>query len=171
MTVTPARVKPGTSLRLVQRFRARTPSGAKYLPGGRRQCFGEDTERTDVVGNYKFGWNSTDFPSYGKHLAFYRIPPAKPKQLPTGTGAVFVQAKSKQSGEAQPYIQAECAYESRWTETFTLRVPGPEILAPGTYLVSSIAPMRITGTREGVTQEAMGTVNEGAAPVVEVLDG
>ncbi|MFG2090557.1 serine/threonine-protein kinase [Spirillospora sp. NPDC048824] len=171
MTVTPARVKPGTDLRLVQQFRARTPAGAKYLPGGRRQCFGEDTKRTDVVGNYGFGWYDTEAPSDGTYLAFYRVPPAKPKQLPTGPGAVFIPAKSKKSGDAQPYIEAECAFRSKWTQSSTLKVPGPDVLAPGTYLVSMIAPLQITGKREGVSQEAMGTVNEGSAPIVEVLDG
>ncbi|MEU8800297.1 serine/threonine-protein kinase [Spirillospora sp. NPDC048819] len=97
MTVTPARVKPGTALRLVQQFRAWTPAGAKYLPGGRRQCFGEHTKRTDVVGNYGFGWYESDAPSKDWYLAFYRVPPAKPKKLPTGPGAVFVEAKSTKS--------------------------------------------------------------------------
>ncbi|TDC60326.1 serine/threonine protein kinase [Actinomadura sp. GC306] len=172
MTVTPARVRPGTNLRLVQQFRARTPAGAKYLPGGRRQCFGEDAERNDTVNNYGFGWYESDAPSddsFGAFLAFYRVPPAKPKELPTGPGAIFVQAKSKKSDEAQPYVEADCAYQSKWTQTFNLRVPGADVLAPGTYLVTTFAPMQITGKRDGVSQEAMGTVNEGSAPIIEVL--
>ncbi|TDE30667.1 serine/threonine-protein kinase [Actinomadura sp. 6K520] len=173
MTVTPARVKPGTNLRLVEQFRARTPAGAKYLPGGRRQCFGEDAKRDDVVNQYGFGWYESDAPSDDSDkafLAFYRVPPAKPKELPTGPGAVFVQAESKKTDESQPYVAADCAFQSKWTQTFTLRVPGPDVLTPGTYLVSTFAPMQITGKREGVSQEAMGTVNEGSAPVIEVLE-
>ncbi|WP_433477333.1 serine/threonine-protein kinase [Spirillospora sp. CA-142024] len=170
MTVTPARVKRGTSLRFVQRFKARTPEGAKYFPGGRRQCFGKNPKRTDTVGGFQFGWNGDDAPFKGDHLAFYRVPPAKPKELPTGTGAIFVRAKFTRPGMAQPYVAAECAYLSTQTATATLRIPGPKVLEPGTYLVTSISPMRITGTRAGVSQEAMGTVNEGAAPLIEVLD-
>ncbi|MEO3822596.1 serine/threonine-protein kinase [Actinomadura sp. B10D3] len=170
MTVTPARVKRGTTLRFVQQFRARTPEGARYLPGGRRQCFGENSKRTDTVGDFQFGWNGDDAPFDGDYLAFYSVPPAKPKQLPTGTGAIFIPAKFAGSKMAQPYVQAECAYLSSQTDTATLRIPGPDVLKPGTYLVTSISPMRITGTREGVSQEAMGTVNQGAAPVIEILD-
>lgn len=170
MTVTPARLKRGTTMRFVQQFRARTPEGAKYLPGGRRQCFGENSKRVDTVGDFQFGWNGDDAPFKGDYLAFYSVPPAKPKQLPTGTGAIFVPAKFAEAKMAQPYVKAECAYLSTQTDSATLRIPGPEILKPGTYLVTSISPMRITGTRKGVSQEAMGTVNQGAAPLIEVLD-
>ena len=170
MKVTPARMKRGTTLHLVLEFRAKTTAGAKYLPGGRRQCFGKDTKRADTVNNYGFGWTSTDAPSEDKdYLFFFRVPPAKPKQLPTGTGAIYLEAQSKVTGKSEPYSLAECAYLSRWTDTFTLRIPGPEVLAPGTYLVTPYSPMQITGKREGVSQEAMGTVNEGSAPLIEVL--
>jgi Protein kinase domain len=171
LKVTPARVKPGTTLRLVEYFHARTPSGGKYLPGGRRQCYGEKTKRTDVEGNYSFGWNNGGGPAYGKGLFFYMIPPAKRHELPTGTGAVPVPANSKITEKSEPYVPSECAFMSSWIQTFTLRVPKKDVLAPGKYLVTPIGPMRITGTRAGVSQEAMGTVNEGAAPVIRVLDG
>ncbi|MEU6747209.1 serine/threonine-protein kinase [Spirillospora sp. NPDC046719] len=171
LEVTPARVKPGTTLRLVEHFHARTPSGGKYLPGGRRQCFGEKTKRTDVEGNYSFGWHNEGGPAYGKDLFFYRIPPAERHELPTGTGAVPVSAKSKITNRSEPYVPSECAFMSSWTQTFTLKVPRKDVLAPGKYLVTPIGPMRITGTRAGVSQEAMGTVNEGSAPVIQVLDG
>ncbi|QKG21785.1 hypothetical protein ACTIVE_3423 [Actinomadura verrucosospora] len=170
MTVTPARVKSGTSLRLVEYFHARTPSGGKYLPGGQRQCYGEKTKRTDVEGNYSFGWQNQGGPGYGKVLFFYRVPPAKRHELPTGTGAVPVPATSKITDKAEPYVQSECAFLSRWTQTFTLRIPKKDVLVPGKYLVTPIGPMRITGTRAGVSQETMGTVNEGSAPLIEVLE-
>ncbi|WP_344282977.1 serine/threonine-protein kinase [Actinomadura napierensis] len=171
LKVTPARMKPGTTLRLVEYFHARTPSGGIYLPGGRRQCYGENSKRTDVEGNYSFGWNNEGGPAYGKDLFFYRIPPAKRHELPTGTGAIPVSATSKITDKAEPFVPSECAFLSKWTQTFTLRVPGKDVLAPGRYLVTPIGPMRITGKRAGVSQEAMGTVNEGAAPLVQVLGG
>ncbi|MFB4304060.1 protein kinase [Actinomadura sp. NTSP31] len=171
LTVRPARMKRGTTLRLVEQFRARTPSGSKYLPDGRRQCFGENTKRKDVTNDYSFGWNSED-PSIKEYvLYFYKVPPAKRKSLPTGTGAIPVPAKSVMTDKAEPYVASECAFLSRWTQTFTLRVPGRNVLAPGRYLVTPFGPMRITGKRAGASQEAMGTVNEGSAPVVQVLGG
>lgn len=171
MTVTPARVKRGSSLRLVQQFRARSPLGGRYLPDGRRQCYGEHPNREDVAGNYKFGWLESDSPNESSpDLAFYRVPPAKPKQLPTGTGAVYIPTGHTLTGKTESYVKDDCAYHSKWTQTYTLRIPGPRTLAPGTYLVTPISPMRITGEREGVSQEAMGTVNKGSAPLIEVLD-
>lgn len=170
MTVTPARVKPGTRLHIDWRFKARTPAGAKYLPGGSRQCFGKDSKRTDTVNDFSFGWDSDDDGSEGDSLAFFRVPPANPKRLPTGTGAIFVPAKFTDNALSEPYVQAECAYISTKTDTGTLTIPGPDILAPGTYLVAPFSPMRITGKRGDMSQEMMGTVNEGSAPIIEVLD-
>ena len=170
MTVTPARVKRGTHLRMVWRFKARLPAGAKYLPGGRRQCFGKDSKRTDAVNNFGFGWDNDDAPFDDTFLAFYRVPPAKTKQLPIGTGAIYVKAKYTHGKKTEPYVQAECAYLSTWADTSEVQIPAPNVLAPGTYLVTPISPMRITGKRDGVSQETMGTVNEGAAPLIKVLD-
>lgn len=166
MTLKPARVKPGTRLHVVWRFKARTPAGAKYFPGGRRECFGKESKRTDTVNDYSFGWDAEG----GDNLVFYRVPPANPKQLPTGTGAIFVPGKFTDNKLSESYVLAEYAYISTKTDTGTLTIPGPDVLAPGTYLVTSFAPMRITGKRGDMSQETMGTVNEGSAAMIKVLD-
>ncbi|WP_242901025.1 serine/threonine-protein kinase [Actinomadura terrae] len=178
LSVTPARAKPGTDVRLVIAFRARTVGSVEYDPGGRRRCLGEHSPSTDHSNSdYSFdlGASSKDLGMKGGIIvAFYPAPPAKFKKLPSGRKAVIIPATSKITGESQPWVQAECAYLSRWTETRTLVLPGAELLEPGKYLVSPSVPPRFSETtRNGVEfpPEEAGAVARGALPVIEVLGG
>ncbi|RFS84799.1 hypothetical protein D0T12_14860 [Actinomadura spongiicola] len=69
---TPARAKPGTEVRLVERFRARTPAGVYHPPGGGRRCLGEqgDPAKTN---EYKWAIDHDLLPP-GKYLVTPRVP-------------------------------------------------------------------------------------------------
>ncbi|MBT2208597.1 serine/threonine-protein kinase [Actinomadura sp. NEAU-AAG7] len=177
LSVAPARVKPGTDVRLVIEFRARTLGSVEYGPGGRRRCLGEEGPRTGPSRSYSFGLGA-DARDLGIKdegiLAFYPTPPAASRELPNGRKAVMLPATSTTTGVTEPWIQAECAYRSRWTETRTLVLPGAELLEPGKYLVSPSVPPRFwRTTRNGVEfpPEEAGAVARGALPVIEVLRG
>ncbi|WP_272498623.1 serine/threonine-protein kinase [Actinomadura litoris] len=177
LSVAPARVKPGTDVRLVIEFRARTLGSVECDPGGRRRCLGEEGPRTGPSRSYSFGLGA-DARALGVKdegiLAFYPTPPATSKELPSGRKAVMLPATSKTTGVAEPWVPAECAYRSRWTETRTLVLPGAELLEPGKYLLSPSVPPRFwRTTRNGVEfpPEEAGAVARGALPVIEVLRG
>ncbi|MFD0900734.1 serine/threonine-protein kinase [Actinomadura sediminis] len=177
LSVTPAKAKPGTQVRVVVQFRARTPWGGAYLPDGRRQCYGENSNRPDVEREYTFGFGGGHVESDGDEsttiLAFYPSPPAKRDKPPKNTNAITIPAISKVAGEAQPYVPAQCAYMSKWTETRTVTLPGPKRLPPGRYLVGPSVPVQLGDTTlegEPIAPEAAGAVTEGRLPVLEVLE-
>ncbi|MBO2458585.1 serine/threonine-protein kinase [Actinomadura violacea] len=176
ITVKPARAKPGTEVRLVFQFRARTVGGAYYLPGGRRQCLGKEGElpKTNAYNfgigeaSEQLGLKNEDF------IAFYRVPPAKAKELPKKADGVYLPAARTIAGESQPFVPSECAYQSRWTETRTIALPDKDLLAPGKYLVTPYAPvkmMRTTQNNKPIAPEAAGAFAQGRLPMIQVLDG
>jgi hypothetical protein len=176
LSVRPARAKPGTEVRMVVQFRARTVGAAYYLPGGRRQCFGKEATPPKTNG-YNFGIGE-DPDQLGAQsdifFGFYRMPPAKRGELPAKADGVYLAASQKAKGESQPFIPAECAYLSNWTETRTLALPGKDLLEPGKYLVTPYAPvkmMRTTQNGKPVSQEAAGAFTQGRLPVIQVLGG
>jgi hypothetical protein len=176
ISVTPARAKPGTEVRMVFQFRARTVGGAYYLPGGRRQCLGKEGE-LPKTNAYNFGIGEASEQLGLKNegfIAFYRVPPAKAKELPKKADGVYLPAARKVTGESQPFVPSECAFQSRWTETRTLVLPDQDLLAPGKYLVTPYAPvkmMRTTQNDKPVSPEAAGAFTQGRLPVIQVLDG
>ncbi|TDC80538.1 serine/threonine-protein kinase [Actinomadura sp. 7K507] len=170
LTVTPARAKPGTTMRMMIEFSARTPKGAKYWPNGSRQCFGETEEGRQQGDPYEFAIG-TKIPTKHKNwVAFYRIPPTHPQELPKKKDATIVGATGGVSGEHQPYVWSECATMSEWTEIRTFTVPNSNDLRSGKYLLSPAVPVQITGKNGNVPLESMGPVTEGALPPVELLD-
>ncbi|WP_207399806.1 hypothetical protein, partial [Actinomadura fibrosa] len=177
LAVAPARAKRGTLVRAVIGFHARTPWGGSYLPGGQRRCYGEKANRPDVEQEYGFGFGAGYPPGLGKKesvLALYRVPPAAKKEVPQGDNAVVVKTTKEVTGESEPYVQAQCAYLSKRTETRTFTVPGGNVLPPGDYLVAPIMNPRFgrtAGVGPSVTSEQAGAVTKGALPGIRVLGG
>jgi hypothetical protein len=185
ISVAPARVKPGTTVRVVVLVRARMPYGGKYLPGGQRQCFGKDANRQDIVQGFDWTVGGGDSPGRdpepgsGWHtfgldsLALYRSPPAGRKKLPGPVTPLLLQTPGVKSDDVRAYVRAECAYMSEWTETRTFTFPGSAAVRPGRYLVSPISPLRVTRTiRDGkpIAPAEAGAFTEGTLPMIEVLD-
>ncbi|MFI0371312.1 serine/threonine-protein kinase [Actinomadura sp. 1N219] len=172
-TLTPARAKAGTEVRLVERFRGRTPEGVYYPPGGGRQCFGEGTSSPKT---HFYKWSIGQGNGFDSDtLAFYRMPPVKPKDIPQKTtDAVILPVSGDTTGEHQPFVQAECATMSSWTTTYRIVLPEQDQLPPGKYLVTPRVPMKITTTlREetAIPPESAGATIDGTLPVLEILDG
>ncbi|REE96011.1 serine/threonine-protein kinase [Thermomonospora umbrina] len=172
--VSPARVKPGTRMRVTTFFSARTPQGGKYLPGGDLQCFGEDSDRRDVIGSYNFsiGEQSKNSNPRQAVLGLYKTPPAQKDKIP-GTGAIRLTTSRRVSAEKQPYVQAECGYLSTWTDVREIVVPSHDTVRPGSYLVSPTIPPQLTViTRRGtaISPASVGAVVEGSLPVMTVLE-
>ena len=175
-TLTPARAKTGTEVRLVEEFRGRTPGGLYYTPSGERRCSGEEVSPPNShpyewgigLGENQLDIKSSDF------MAFYRIPPAKRGDIPQKTsGAILLPVRSDTTGEQQPFVQAECANMSRWTTTTRIVLPGHDLLPPGKYLVTPHVPMKVTKTVRGdeaIPPESAGARIDGTLPVIEVLD-
>ncbi|RKS71934.1 serine/threonine protein kinase [Actinomadura pelletieri DSM 43383] len=150
-TLTPARAKPGTEVRLVERFRARTPEGVYYPPGGGRQCFGVGTP-SPKTHFYKWGIGLDDGLKSPAALGFYRMPPVKRNDIPQKTtNAIVLPADEETTGEHQPFVQSECATMSSWTSTLRIVLPEHDLLPPGKYLVTPRVPMKITSTLQGET--------------------
>ncbi|HEU5032222.1 MAG TPA: serine/threonine-protein kinase [Spirillospora sp.] len=176
ISVRPAHAKPGTRLRLVVQFRARTVGGAYYLPDGSRQCLSDKAKPPKTKEyNFAMGEDTAQLGLKAKsYIGFYKAPPAKTNRLPQKADGVYLPADYKKAGESQPFNRSECAYTSRWTETRTVVLPGPELLEPGKYLVTPIAPVKLTDlTQAGkpVSPEATGAFTQGRLPVIQVLDG
>ncbi|GGV15489.1 hypothetical protein GCM10010182_40490 [Actinomadura cremea] len=177
LSATPARAKAESQVRFVLQFRARTPWGGAYLPNGQRQCYGENSDHPDVEREYSFGFGggyvAHDQNEKSAVVALYPSPPAKRDEPPKDANAVTLRASRKVTGEAQPYVAAQCAYMSRWTETRTVTLPGSKTLPPGKYIVAPSVPPRLGETTlEGqpVSPESAGAVTEGRLPVLEVLE-
>ncbi len=184
ISIAPARVKPGTTVRMVVQVRARMPYGGKYLPGGRRQCFGKDANRQDIVQGYDWTVGGGDSPQHdespgsgwqtvGLNLALYRSPPAEREKLAGLTSPLLLRAPPVKTDNVEAYVRSECAYMTEWTETRTLTLPGSTVVRPGRYLVSPINPLRVTKTvRDGkpITPAEAGAFVEGTLPMIEVLD-
>ncbi|MBE1534229.1 hypothetical protein H4W34_004062 [Actinomadura algeriensis] len=179
ISVTPARAKTGSSVRVVTHFEARTPAGALYLPEGERRCFGENDERSDI---YDYSWsigkesqqaeNSQKDDDSANFVTLYQIPSVKSTDLPKADGKT-VHTNTKVSDESQPYVKTECAYLSSWTDTRTFKITDSSGLAPGRYLVSPIGPVQIVDTvraGEEIDPQTAGGITEGSLPVLEVLE-
>ncbi|GAA1839843.1 serine/threonine-protein kinase [Actinomadura bangladeshensis] len=176
-SLSPARAKTGTEVRLVEEFRGRTTGAVYYTPNGERQCLGHEAKPPKThayewaigLGKEQLDIESSDY------MAFYRIPPAKRNDIPQKTtGAIILPVRSDTSGEQQPFVQAECATMSRWTTTSRIVLPDHDLLPPGTYLVAPHAPMKVTKTvreDEAIPPESAGARIDGTLPVIEVLDG
>ncbi|MFI0483721.1 serine/threonine-protein kinase [Actinomadura sp. 9N215] len=176
-TLTPARAKTGTEVRLVGRFRARTPAGVYYPPSGGRQCFGVkgNPPKTNAY-KWSIGLDEDQLDAKDSDvLGFYPIPPLKRKEIPQkATNAITLPVTSDTTGERQPYVPSECANLSSWTTTYRIVLPDHGLLPPGRYLVTPSVPMKITtAVREGtaIPPESAGATIDGTLPVIEVLDG
>ncbi|NEA29800.1 protein kinase domain-containing protein [Actinomadura bangladeshensis] len=175
-SLTPARAKAGTEVRLVEEFRGRTPGGLYYTPSGERQCFGPDPKPPKThgydwaigLGQDQLNVQSSDY------IGFYRVPPAKRNAIPqTTTDAIILPVRSDTVGEQQPFIQAECANISRWTTTSRIVLPDHDLLPPGRYLVTPHVPMKVTRTlrsNEAIPPESAGARIDGTLPVIEILN-
>lgn len=176
ISVSPARARPGTRLRVVAQFRARTVGAAYYLPDGSRQCLGDKAKPPKTKDyNFAIGEDTDQLGLKAKaYIGFYKSPPAKSDRLPQKADGVYFPADYKRTGESQPFSRSECAYTSRWTETRTVVLPGKELLEPGKYLVTPYAPVKLTDlSQEGrpVSPEAAGAFTQGRLPIIQVLDG
>ncbi|MFA1545045.1 serine/threonine-protein kinase [Actinomadura chokoriensis] len=176
-SVTPARAKTGTEVRIVEQFRARTPGSLYYTPSGERQCLGSEVKPPKTHW-YQWGIGLNKDQLAGKNaevLAFYRIPPAKRDGIPQKTSnAVVLPVRSDTTDEHQPFVPAECAVMSRWTTTIRIVLPDRKLLPPGKYLVTPRVPMKITTAVRGdeaIPPESAGARIDGTLPVIEVLDG
>ncbi|WP_051300352.1 serine/threonine-protein kinase [Actinomadura rifamycini] len=177
LSATPARAEPGSRVKFILHFRARTPWGGVYLPNGQRQCYGENSNRPDVEREYSFGFGggyvAHDQNEKSAILALYPSPPAHRDDPPKDANAIILRASRKMTGEAQPYVMAQCAFMSRWTETRIVTLPGPKTLPPGKYLVAPAVPPRLGETfleGEPISPESAGAITEGRLPVLEVLE-
>ncbi|MEU8122682.1 serine/threonine-protein kinase [Spirillospora sp. NPDC049024] len=175
-SLTPARAKTGTEVRLVEEFRARTTGAVYYTASGERQCFGTKAHPPKTHGyEWAIGLGTDQLDTQGSEsMAFYRLPQARRSDIPQKTtGAIVLPVRSDTVGEQQPFIQAECAIMSRWTTTFKIVLPDRELLPPGKYLVTPRVPMKVTKTlrdNEAITPESAGARIDGTLPVIEVLD-
>ncbi|TQM67692.1 serine/threonine protein kinase [Actinomadura hallensis] len=175
-SVTPARAKAGTELRLLEEARTRTVNAAYYSPTGERECFGEKAKppKTHTYG-WGIGLRSKQL-GLGDNgpLAFYRIPPTKRNELPKKTGdAIILPANSEILKEDSWFSSAECTTTNRWTIAVDLVLPDKEVLPPGQYLVTPYVPVTISRTRRDdgpISPEAVGATIEGRLPMIEVLD-
>ncbi|WP_433473945.1 serine/threonine-protein kinase [Spirillospora sp. CA-142024] len=145
-TVTPARVKPGTTLSLVAKSSSRNPPGAHTL----------------MIGS----------PSRTEQLAFYPVPPSAEGALPTGTTQAFPSATKpgrENHGEAPGgWRLTDFAY------TYTLTVPPNGALRPGRYLVSPFMPpvfTQVTIKGSPVSPQSVGAYTEGTLPMITILPG
>ncbi|MFG2005788.1 serine/threonine-protein kinase [Spirillospora sp. NPDC048911] len=173
VTVSPARMKPGTKVTVKTHVQARTVSGAKYLPGGQRQCFGAKSKRNDVNGAYRFGLGNSVPDAKDKKAPawFYRTSKSDAKKLPTGTGT-YVVAESKAVNVSEPYVPNDCAYRSTWDDVRTFTLPDTDELKPGRYLISPAGPPRFVTVKRGkaaIPPESVGARSDGALPMVTVF--
>ncbi|WP_301175797.1 serine/threonine-protein kinase [Actinomadura geliboluensis] len=174
-TLTPARAKTGTEVRLVEEFRGRTPGGLYYTPSGERQCFGEKAGPKTHWYQWGIGLgkNQLDVKS-SEFMAFYRVPPTKKSDIPQkASGAIVLPVRSDTTGEQQPFVQSECAIMSRWTTTTRIVLPDHGVLPPGKYLVTPHVPMKVTKAvrdDEAIPPESAGARIDGTLPMIEVLD-
>jgi Protein kinase domain len=176
ISVKPAKVKPGTKLHVLVGFQGRTVGAVSYPLGRARQCSGPEGELPkNHAYNFAIGEDNDQLGVKARyHIGFYRMPPAKRKELPQRANGIYLGADLKRTREAQPFVQAECAYMSRWSEDRTLVVPERNLLEPGKYLVAPYAPVKLTDlTQDGkpVSPEAAGAFTQGRLPVIEVLGG
>lgn len=176
-TLTPAKAKTGTEVRLVEQFRARTPGSVYFPPGGGRQCLGDEADPPKTHA-YKWGIGLGDDQLDFKGpdvLGFYRMPPVRRRDIPQKTtNAIVLPVTRDTTGEHQPFVQSECAIMSSWTTTYRIVLPEHQLLQPGKYLVTPRIPMKITkALRDGsaIPPESAGATIDGTLPMLEVLDG
>ena len=176
-TLTPARAKAGTEVRIRLNFKARTPGGIYYTPSGERQCLGKDSNSPKVNG---YDWSvglspeqlNTTSPDI---LAFYKVHPEKRKTVPQKTtNAIILPIRSYTTDKHQPWVPSECAIMSRWRTVYTIVLPEADLLPPATYQVTVTAPPKITKVlrnNTAIQPESAGATVEGTLPMIEVLDG
>ncbi|MCP2336599.1 hypothetical protein FHU30_001939 [Actinomadura rupiterrae] len=109
ITVTPARARPGSEVKVVTVFNARSPFGVAYSPGGQRRCYGEKNHPAGVVKSYDFGIGQGDgkkrAPTQGT-VALFPVPPNRPGVVPRGVGQI-IEAVRQESENHQPYSLSE----------------------------------------------------------------
>ncbi|MEU5880394.1 serine/threonine-protein kinase [Spirillospora sp. NPDC047279] len=172
--VTPAKIKPGTRVSVTQRFYSRFVVGARYLPGGKRECFGDKTKRADAIRSYGYSLGGQGTEGLGKNqypVWFFRTSKAAGGKLPSERG-VFVTGRSRQTANSEPYSWQDCAFQSTHTSVTTITLPDTDEIPPGRYRVALLYPLgftKIKGRDAGTTLESVGPRAEGSLPVVEVF--
>ncbi|WP_225991769.1 serine/threonine-protein kinase [Actinomadura montaniterrae] len=176
ISVRPAKAKPGTKIHVHVSFQGRTVGAVSYPPGRPRQCSGPEGELPkNHAYNFAIGEDTDQLGVKARYyIGFYQMPPTKRKELPQRANGIFLDADLKKTGEAQPFVQSECAYMSRWQEDRTLVIPERNMLEPGKYLVAPYAPVKLTDlSQDGkpLSPEETGAFTQGRLPMIEVLDG
>ncbi|MBO2454563.1 serine/threonine protein kinase [Actinomadura barringtoniae] len=170
--VTPARVKPGTTIKVVTRFQAKTFHGVKYLPGGVQQCFGQNTKRQDTNNTYGFRLGGPESKQDNvERIYFFRTPKSGTPPLPTKPTGTYVAAPRRLTYNNQPYLPSQCAYSSTWVDEHTFKMPDTDELKPGYYLIAPFSAAIFTGSKKGVdlSPQESGARIEGQLPRIRVF--
>lgn len=177
ITVSPARARADSKIRVITHFQAKTLHGVKYLPNGRRQCFGNKSNRTDINDSYNFtaggeGAQASEQPGNGMgFVELYRVPPARIDRLPVEHGMPLTGTK-QMTAESQPYNFSICGFLSNWTEVRVFIIPDRKVARPGRYLLSPSIPPRISKTSHNGTDippVSAGATSIGNLPVLTIL--
>ncbi|POM25031.1 hypothetical protein BTM25_36720 [Actinomadura rubteroloni] len=170
--VQPATAKAGTKVRVTARFRARLTVGAKFGPGGERTCFGKNSERADVTGNYDISLGRVGRAARKSVMYLYATPPARATDFPDNP-KLEIEYTEKMNDNNQPYILSDCAYNSHWTTVYTLTIPSKKNLPTGRYLLGLTNPMKMeTVMRNGVRVPlaSVGGSTQGRLPALRVIE-
>ncbi|MFC5749481.1 serine/threonine-protein kinase [Actinomadura rugatobispora] len=181
ITVSPARARAGTRVRVDTTWHGRTPWGLQYLGPGRFRCHGPDSERGDAyhssysvaLGEQKNESKDSKKPKFW----LYRTSEKSPNDIPSGTPVPVQGALLRQNDQEKYYDHKHCSWTFNGTTAAEVIIPAEAALKPGKYRLSRHNPVGIGFVRAEVG-ERLTTISpasadarvEGSLPTLEVLE-
>ncbi|GAA2420882.1 hypothetical protein GCM10010191_35280 [Actinomadura vinacea] len=181
ITITPARAKPGTRVRVDIIWHARTPWGLQYLGRGNFRCLSPNSERADAYHRgYSFGLGEERTQSKDTKkpdIWLYRTNDKSPNDIPTGTPVRVQGNLAKQHDQEKYYDNKHCSWTFNASTTIDFAVPLGSSVTPGKYRLSRYYPVGIGQVKVEVnrrlttiTPASAGARVEGSLPALEVLE-
>lgn len=131
-TFTPARVRPGTRLRVIEHKERSAISDREYHPDGTYHCLPQNSKK-HVGNDYLLGIGNILFQ---ERVWLYRVPPAKASRPPTTAGFPLAAQERGQGSQKASVDHTRCAEGIALVTTWDVAVPSD--LRPGRYLLSTI---------------------------------
>jgi hypothetical protein len=181
ITVSPARTRAGTRVRVDTTWHGRTPWGLQYLGPGRFRCHSPDSERGDAyhssysvaLGEQKNESKDSKKPNFW----LYRTGGTSSGDIPSGTPVPVGGTLLKQNDREKYYDRKHCSWTFDGTTSAEITIPADPPLKPGKYRLSRHHPVGIGFVRAEVGERlttispaTAGARVEGSLPTLEILE-
>jgi hypothetical protein len=177
-TVTPARIRPGVTLRVTDRTVTEQPGGpAKRATSPR--CYDREIARTQRDETFTYSYvvvPGNQQPDAKSYVSFFPAPEGVTKRLPTTRSIDVPTGQVKVLRRDSHYDAGRCVLVRHFDTTLTFTVPRDARLRQGDYFFSPIGPPRITSIKAGIGKKpepvdprSVGARAEGTLPRITIL--